>query len=179
MGIVTFLSVSFLRSMKTEAMISSKPRPELFFSFPCLFPFAFRSVRSTSRSALLVPKTSFESMTGVISMSSLSPSMRVSHRDTPTGAVCHPQTFPGGSTRTWCTPLDLPRQTRLREFVAQAKSNGISPILAIGGWGSSQHISIAVEPENSTSFVHAVLGLVTNYGLDGIDSRWNAFERST
>ncbi|KAJ6604071.1 glycoside hydrolase superfamily [Mycena sp. CBHHK59/15] len=59
--------------------------------------------------------------------------------------------------------------TRLREFVAQAKSNGVSPILAIGGWGGSQHFSTAVEPENSTSFVHAVLGLVINYGLDGID----------
>ncbi|KAJ6607726.1 glycoside hydrolase family 18 protein [Mycena sp. CBHHK59/15] len=62
--------------------------------------------------------------------------------------------------------------TRLREFVAQAKSNGVSPILAIGGWGGSQHFSTAVEPENSTSFVNAVLGLVINYGLDGIDFDW-------
>ncbi|KAJ7255293.1 glycoside hydrolase family 18 protein [Mycena rebaudengoi] len=61
----------------------------------------------------------------------------------------------------------------LPSFVAEAKSNGVSALLSIGGWTGSIHFSTAVATqENRTAFVNAVLGLVSKYKLDGIDFDW-------
>ncbi|KAJ7084565.1 chitinase [Mycena belliarum] len=61
---------------------------------------------------------------------------------------------------------------QLKEFVAHARNNNVSPLLAIGGWTGSRYFSTAVAEASRTQFVQAVLGLVTKYGLDGIDFDW-------
>lgn len=66
--------------------------------------------------------------------------------------------------------LDSISQEALPTFVSRAKSNGVSPLLAIGGWSGSQYSSTAVATEGSwTVFVQAVLDLVNKYGLDSMD----------
>lgn len=47
---------------------------------------------------------------------------------------------------------------------------GVTPVLAIGGWTGSQYFSTAVATEaNRAAFAQAVLGLVNKYSLGGID----------
>ncbi|GLB39178.1 putative glycosyl hydrolase 18 family protein [Lyophyllum shimeji] len=69
--------------------------------------------------------------------------------------------------------LDSTSQQVLPDFVAQAKQNNVNALVSIGGWTGSQYFSTAVATEaNRTAFVGAVLGLVSNYNLDGIDFDW-------
>ena len=43
-------------------------------------------------------------------------------------------------------------------------------MLAIGGWGGSKYFSPAVTTDaNRTAFAKAVMGVVSQYGLDGIE----------
>ena len=43
-------------------------------------------------------------------------------------------------------------------------------MLTIGGWTGSQYFSTAVgSADNRTAFVNAVMGLVKQYDLDGVD----------
>ncbi|KAF8067860.1 glycoside hydrolase family 18 protein [Lyophyllum atratum] len=69
--------------------------------------------------------------------------------------------------------LDSTSQQVLPTFVTQAKANGVNALVSIGGWTGSQYFSTAVATDaNRTAFVGAVLGLVSQYGLDGIDFDW-------
>ncbi|KAJ6537255.1 endochitinase [Mycena vulgaris] len=61
----------------------------------------------------------------------------------------------------------------LADFVARAKDKNVSPLLSIGGWTGSQHFSTAVATKDSRKqFVDAIVSLVTQYELDGIDFDW-------
>ncbi|KAJ7473248.1 endochitinase [Mycena latifolia] len=68
--------------------------------------------------------------------------------------------------------ISIDNSTLLTDFVAEARNNNVSPLLAIGGWTGSRYFSTAVTAEHRSRFVQAALGLVTQYGLDGIDFDW-------
>lgn len=65
--------------------------------------------------------------------------------------------------------LEASDPTYLPEFVKLAQGNGTMASVSIGGWSGSGYFSSAVTPANRTTFVNAVLGLVSNYSLDGVD----------
>jgi chitinase len=54
-------------------------------------------------------------------------------------------------------------------FVEKAKEHGTVASISIGGWTGSGYFSSAVTPENRSTFVNAVLGLVARFNLDGVD----------
>jgi len=61
----------------------------------------------------------------------------------------------------------------LPQFVEEAHMNGVKAMLAIGGWGGSKYFSPAVATEaNRTAFAKAIMGVVSQYGLDGIEFDW-------
>ncbi|KAJ7587134.1 glycoside hydrolase family 18 protein [Mycena floridula] len=69
--------------------------------------------------------------------------------------------------------LDDASRQALPGFVAAAKSNNVSALLSIGGWTGSLYYSNAVATaDNRTAFVNAILALVDQYQLDGIDFDW-------
>ncbi|KJA18752.1 glycoside hydrolase family 18 protein [Hypholoma sublateritium FD-334 SS-4] len=69
--------------------------------------------------------------------------------------------------------LDTQSADLLPEFVSAAHDNGVDALLSVGGWTGSLYYSTAVATaDNRTAFVKAVVGLVTQYGLDGIDFDW-------
>ncbi|KAE8255353.1 hypothetical protein A4X13_0g3075 [Tilletia indica] len=45
-------------------------------------------------------------------------------------------------------------------------------LLSIGGWTYSAHFSFASDPAKRTAFVQSALGLLEDYGLDGLDLDW-------
>ncbi|KAF8645648.1 hypothetical protein AX16_007668 [Volvariella volvacea WC 439] len=69
--------------------------------------------------------------------------------------------------------LDATSQALLPAFVRTANENDVSALLSLGGWTGSQYFSSAVATaESRTTFVNAVIGLVQQYNLDGIDFDW-------
>ncbi|KAF8156990.1 glycoside hydrolase family 18 protein [Crassisporium funariophilum] len=69
--------------------------------------------------------------------------------------------------------LDSDSAELLPTFVAQAKENNVSPLLSIGGWTGSQYFSSAVaSAANRTTLVNALVDLVEQYKLAGIDFDW-------
>ncbi|EJD05434.1 glycoside hydrolase [Fomitiporia mediterranea MF3/22] len=61
----------------------------------------------------------------------------------------------------------------LPTFVSLAHQNNVKSILSVGGWGGSRFYSTAVANEaNRTAFVQALLSLVSQYNLDGLDFDW-------
>nr|GAT54843.1 glycoside hydrolase family 18 protein [Mycena chlorophos] len=81
--------------------------------------------------------------------------------------------FATTTTDTSTIALDDISAQALPDFVTLAKSNGVSALLSIGGWTGSMYYSSAVATaENRTTFVNAVLDLVSKYNLDGIDFDW-------
>jgi len=61
----------------------------------------------------------------------------------------------------------------LPQFVETAHEYNVYALLSIGGWGGSQYFSSAVATDaNRTAFAQAILNLVTQYNLDGIEIDW-------
>jgi chitinase len=61
----------------------------------------------------------------------------------------------------------------LPQFVSTAHQNGVSAFISIGGWTGSDYFSSSVgTASNRTKFVNAVLSLVSQYHLDGVDFDW-------
>ncbi|KAF8271824.1 glycoside hydrolase superfamily [Lactarius quietus] len=59
------------------------------------------------------------------------------------------------------------------EFVETAHANGVLALLSVGGFGGSQFFSTAVATDaNQTAFAQAVMNVVTQYGLDGVELDW-------
>lgn len=46
---------------------------------------------------------------------------------------------------------------------------GVPVILSIGGFSGSRYFSMAVTDANRSTFVNAVMGLVTQYDVDGVE----------
>ncbi|KAI0263099.1 glycoside hydrolase [Gloeopeniophorella convolvens] len=61
----------------------------------------------------------------------------------------------------------------LPQFVQTAQQNNVHAVLSIGGWTGSQYFSTAVATDaNRTAFAKAVMGVVSQYKLDGIEFDW-------
>lgn len=61
----------------------------------------------------------------------------------------------------------------LKRLVDMAHQNHVDVLLTVGGWTGSRYFSTAVgSAENRTAFANALLGLVQQYNLDGIDIDW-------
>ncbi|KAI0053163.1 glycoside hydrolase family 18 protein [Auriscalpium vulgare] len=61
----------------------------------------------------------------------------------------------------------------LPQFVQAAQQNNVNAILSIGGWTGSQYFSPAVATAaNRTAFAQAVMAVVKQYSLDGIEFDW-------
>jgi chitinase len=55
-------------------------------------------------------------------------------------------------------------------FLTRGVFQGVSPILTIGGWTGSRYFSSAVATDaNRTAFAKAIVGVVTQYNLSGIE----------
>jgi hypothetical protein len=55
-------------------------------------------------------------------------------------------------------------------FLTLGVFQGVIPLLSIGGWTGSRFFSSAVATDaNRTAFANAVLGVVSQYQLDGIE----------
>ncbi|KIY45099.1 glycoside hydrolase [Fistulina hepatica ATCC 64428] len=83
-------------------------------------------------------------------------------------------TFAFATTTADSSTLDLlDEEDTLTTFVSQAKENGVSAILSVGGWTGSQYFSTNVgSAANRTNFMNAIFSLVSEYDLDGIDFDW-------
>jgi chitinase len=62
--------------------------------------------------------------------------------------------------------------------MANESLQNVSALLSIGGWTGSQYFSTAVATqENRTQFKNAILGLVSQYQLDGIDFEYACYSQ--
>ncbi|MDI1464708.1 glycosyl hydrolase family 18 protein [Catellatospora sp. KI3] len=69
--------------------------------------------------------------------------------------------------------LDNP--SKLSSLVSSAHANGVKVSIAVGGWNDgndSGFESLAASSGGRTTFVNSVMGLVNQYGLDGVDIDW-------
>ncbi|KAI0287685.1 glycoside hydrolase superfamily [Russula brevipes] len=63
----------------------------------------------------------------------------------------------------------------LPQFVQMAHNHNVGAILSIGGWTGSRYFSSAVATaENRTAFANAVMSVVSQYKLDGIEFDWES-----
>lgn len=60
----------------------------------------------------------------------------------------------------------------LSSFVQAAHSNNVNATISLGGFTASMFFSTAVNPQNSSIFVKAIVDLVSQYNLDGIEIDW-------
>lgn len=68
--------------------------------------------------------------------------------------------------------LDKIDQTLLTNFLARARKEHVGGFISIGGWTGSQYFSTNVQPGNQDGFVQAVVAMVKQYQLDGVDFDW-------
>jgi chitinase len=68
--------------------------------------------------------------------------------------------------------LDLIDMEYFQSFVARAHAEQVGAFLSIGGWTGSLYYSSLVEPSNQDAFVGAIVDVVNNYTLDGIEFDW-------
>jgi len=55
-------------------------------------------------------------------------------------------------------------------FLTQGAFQGVIPILSIGGWSGSRYFSsLVTTDETRTAFANAILDVVSQYQLDGIE----------
>jgi chitinase len=70
-------------------------------------------------------------------------------------------------------PID--NTAKLQSLVSLGHSNNVRVLLAIGGWNNgddSAFEALAASAATRTTFVNSVVGVVTQYNLDGIDMDW-------
>jgi chitinase len=69
----------------------------------------------------------------------------------------------------------LPNAAKLQQIVSLGHQNNVKVSLAVGGWNDgndSAFESLAANAGSRTTFVNALMGLVRQYNLDGIDMDW-------
>ncbi|WP_344846436.1 glycosyl hydrolase family 18 protein [Kribbella ginsengisoli] len=69
----------------------------------------------------------------------------------------------------------VPDSGKLSSLVSTAHANGVKVSLSIGGWNDgndSAFESFAASSGGRTTFTNAVMGLINQYGLDGVDIDW-------
>jgi len=68
--------------------------------------------------------------------------------------------------------LDLVNTTLLTSFVARAKQEGVHPLVSVGGWTGSRYFSTNVESSNQAGFVQAIVSMIQEYNLSGVEIDW-------
>lgn len=68
--------------------------------------------------------------------------------------------------------LDASGPSFIPDFVKQAQEHQTMALLTVGGWTGSRYFSSAVNPQNRSMFVQAVLDTVKQYGFDGVEFDW-------
>jgi len=69
----------------------------------------------------------------------------------------------------------IPDPGKLSSLVSQGHAAGVKVSLAIGGWNDGNDSAFEALAGNSgsrTTFVNAVMGVINQYGLDGVDIDW-------
>ncbi|RSM78666.1 glycoside hydrolase family 18 [Kibdelosporangium aridum] len=69
----------------------------------------------------------------------------------------------------------IPDPNKLRSLVSLGHNNGVKVSLAVGGWNDgndSAFEQLAGNAGSRTTFVNALIGVVNEYNLDGIDMDW-------
>ncbi|MBP2479087.1 GH18 family chitinase [Crossiella equi] len=69
----------------------------------------------------------------------------------------------------------VPDPNKLRDLVSRAHAAGVKVSIAVGGWNDgndSAFEQLAGNAGSRTTFVNALVGLVSQYGLDGVDMDW-------
>jgi GH18 family chitinase len=69
----------------------------------------------------------------------------------------------------------VPNPAKLSSLVSLAHANNVRVSIALGGWNDgndSAFEALAANAGSRTTFVNAVVGLVTQYNLDGVDMDW-------
>jgi chitinase len=68
---------------------------------------------------------------------------------------------------------DVANPWKLQDVVERAHARGIAVLIAIGGWGwDAEFEALAADVPSRARFVRAVVGMVDEYGLDGVDIDW-------
>lgn len=65
--------------------------------------------------------------------------------------------------------LDDSGADHIHDFVQQALDHGTIPGITVGGWSGSRYFSSAVTSQNRSTFVQAVLGVVSQYGFTSVE----------
>ncbi|KAF8624904.1 hypothetical protein AX15_005648, partial [Amanita polypyramis BW_CC] len=68
--------------------------------------------------------------------------------------------------------LDKVDTNLLTTFLARCKSEGVGAFISVGGWTGSLYFSTNVQPDNQEGFVKAIVDMVHQYDLDGVDFDW-------
>ncbi|WP_205669234.1 glycosyl hydrolase family 18 protein [Amycolatopsis suaedae] len=69
----------------------------------------------------------------------------------------------------------VPDPNKLRSLVSQGHANGVKVSLAVGGWNDgndSAFEALAANANSRTTFVNALVNVVNQYNLDGVDIDW-------
>ncbi|GAB7052416.1 glycosyl hydrolase family 18 protein [Catenuloplanes indicus] len=69
----------------------------------------------------------------------------------------------------------LQNTAKLEQIVQLARPHGVKVMIAVGGWmdgDDSAFETLAATPEGRARHVQALVGLVDQYGLDGVDMDW-------
>jgi chitinase len=62
---------------------------------------------------------------------------------------------------------------KLDDYVEQAHANGAKVLISIGGWGwDAEFEALAAAEESRRAFVEDAMGIVDEFGLDGVDVDW-------
>jgi chitinase len=65
--------------------------------------------------------------------------------------------------------------SRLSSLVSSAHANGVKVSIAVGGWNDGDDTAFEAMAANSgsrTTFINNIVGVVNQYGLDGVDIDW-------
>ncbi|KAF8732608.1 hypothetical protein AX14_004156 [Amanita brunnescens Koide BX004] len=68
--------------------------------------------------------------------------------------------------------LSLVDTTLLSNFIARAQQENVGAFISVGGWTGSQYFSTNVQPGNQDGFVQAIVSMVKQYNLNGVDFDW-------
>lgn len=68
--------------------------------------------------------------------------------------------------------LDKVDSTLLTNFIARAQQEKVGAVISVGGWTGSQYFSTNVQPSNQDAFVQAIVAMVKQYSLSGVDFDW-------
>lgn len=58
---------------------------------------------------------------------------------------------------------------RIKAIISAAHEHNTPVLFSVGGWGNYEEFSIAIQPENRSTFITNLVSVMTSWGFDGID----------